>query len=119
MDSSEEQWFRRDSETERSWEAPISKEERQISDSFWATFFAEWTGYNPRHIRWDSWDVFCRPNVGFYELALQKPEREIQQWKVKIHNFLLEYRIYSINRPGRLSNFWTLGVGAYSRLGAY
>ena len=27
----------------------------------------------------------------------------------------LEYRIYSINRPGRLLNFWTLRVGAYSR----
>ena len=25
------------------------------------------------------------------------------------------YRIYSINRPGRLSNFWTLRVDAYSR----
>ena len=24
-----------------------------------------------------------------------------------------EYRIYSINRPGRLLNFWTLRVGAY------
>ena len=34
-------------------------------------------------------------------------------------NFLplseFEYRIYSINRPGRLLNFWTLRVGAYSR----
>ena len=30
-----------------------------------------------------------------------------------------EYRIYSINRPGRLLNFWTLIVGANSRLGAY
>ena len=29
------------------------------------------------------------------------------------------YRIYSINRPGRLLNFWTLRGGAYSRLGAY
>ena len=29
------------------------------------------------------------------------------------------YRIYSINRPGRLLNFWTLKVGAYSRVGAY
>ena len=28
---------------------------------------------------------------------------------------LLDYRIYSINRPGRLLNFWTLKVGAYSR----
>ena len=27
----------------------------------------------------------------------------------------LPYRIYSINRPGRLLNFWTLRVGAYSR----
>ena len=30
-----------------------------------------------------------------------------------------DYRIYSINRPGRLLNFWTLRVGAYSRLSAY
>ena len=37
------------------------------------------------------------------------------------HNTLFKYiyRIYSINRPGRLLNFWTLRVGAYSRLGAY
>ena len=27
----------------------------------------------------------------------------------------LEYRIYSINRPGLLLNFWTLRVGAHSR----
>ena len=26
-----------------------------------------------------------------------------------------KYRIYSINRPGGLLNFWTLIVGAYSR----
>ena len=32
---------------------------------------------------------------------------------------LIDYRIYSINRPGRLLNFWTLRVDAYSRLGAY
>ena len=32
---------------------------------------------------------------------------------------IANYRIYSINRPGRLLNFWTLRVGAYSRLGAY
>ena len=31
----------------------------------------------------------------------------------------ITYRIYSINRPGRLLNFWTLRVGANSRLGAY
>ena len=28
---------------------------------------------------------------------------------------ILLYRIYSINRPERLLNFWTLRVGAYSR----
>ena len=33
----------------------------------------------------------------------------------QINNKLLTYRIYSINRPGRLLNFWTLRVGAYSR----
>ena len=27
----------------------------------------------------------------------------------------VNYRIYSINRPGHLLNFWTLRVGAYSR----
>ena len=27
----------------------------------------------------------------------------------------LKYRIYLIKRPGRLFNFWTLRVGAYSR----
>ena len=26
----------------------------------------------------------------------------------------VEYRIYSINRPGRLLNFWILRMGAYS-----
>ena len=29
--------------------------------------------------------------------------------------YIKGYRIYSINRPGRLLNFWTLRVGAYSR----
>ena len=28
---------------------------------------------------------------------------------------LCNYRIYSFNRPGRLLNFWTLRLGAYSR----
>ena len=32
---------------------------------------------------------------------------------------ILACRIYSIKRPGRLFNFWTFLVGAYSRLGAY
>ena len=31
----------------------------------------------------------------------------------------LSFRIYSINRPRRLLNFWILRVGSYSRLGAY
>ena len=32
-----------------------------------------------------------------------------------VHAVPSKYRIYSINRPGRLLNFWTLRVGAYSR----
>ena len=35
------------------------------------------------------------------------------------YGFQAIYHIYSINHPGRLLNFWTLRVGAYSRLGAY
>ena len=31
----------------------------------------------------------------------------------------LNYRIYSINCPRHLLNFWTSKVGAYSGLGAY
>ena len=36
-------------------------------------------------------------------------------WKIKIKLYGHSYRIYSINRPGRLLNFWALRVGAYSR----
>ena len=32
-----------------------------------------------------------------------------------LHHLFQNYRIYSINRPGRLLNFWTLRVGVYSR----
>ena len=32
---------------------------------------------------------------------------------------LMNYRINLIKHPGRLLNFWTLRVRAYSRLGAY
>ena len=39
--------------------------------------------------------------------------------KISIKHMVWEYRIYSINRPGHLLNFWTLRVGAFSRLGAY
>ena len=35
--------------------------------------------YNPRHISWDSYDVFCPLNVGFCDLISQKPE--IQHWE--------------------------------------
>ena len=34
---------------------------------------------------------------------------------LKINQQRTFFRIYSINRPGRLLNFWTLRVGAYSR----
>ena len=41
-----------------------------------------------------------------------------QRFNVRFEHYL-HYRIYSINRPERLLNFWTLRVGAYWRLGAY
>ena len=45
-------------------------------------------------------------------------KRKRRNWwgkKVKVNSPHSIYRIYSINRPGRLLNFWTLRVGAYSR----
>ena len=36
-------------------------------------------------------------------------------WNAFVWFAKLVYRIYSINRPGRLLNFWTLRGGAYSR----
>lgn len=35
--------------------------------------------HNPRHISWDTCDVFWPPNVGFCKLASQNSE--IQHWK--------------------------------------
>ena len=31
------------------------------------------------------------------------------------HTHIFKYRIYSVNRPGCLLNFWTLRVGPYSK----
>ena len=56
-------------------------------------------------------NVFLRPT-----LLILEPPPPLQ---IIIAQSLRTYRIYSINRPGRLLNFWTLRVGAYSRLGAY
>ena len=41
--------------------------------------------------------------------------RVTNSYPPKIARCKQSYRIYSINRPGRLLNFWTLRVGAYSR----
>ena len=51
------------------------------------------------------------------EQALQETLATEQEKEGELATMSLEfeYRIYSINRPGRLLNFWTLRVGAYSR----
>ena len=45
-------------------------------------------------------------------LSWQRFNLGINHVQVKLD---LVYRIYSINRPGRFFNFWTLRVGAHSR----
>ena len=78
----------------------------------------------------------------YFELGLPVLKREPMRFKINITFFRFYFfclggvqicrhfdtfvfffspigRIYSINRPGRLLNFWTLRVGAYSGLGAY
>ena len=67
-------------------------------------------------------------NRDFLEVKGEESEEGRKRWKkppfaslvpTSAWNGKWTYRIYSINRPGRLLNFWTLRVGAYSRLGAY
>ena len=48
-----------------------------------------------------------------YETSPDSPKNDIVGAIYK--NIKRTYRIYSINRPGRLLNFLTLRVGAYSR----
>ena len=52
--------------------------------------------YNPHHIRWDSWDVFCPPNVGLCELASQK--QKIQHWEGKSTTFC-RYMVFESSVP--------------------
>ena len=49
-----------------------------------AFFESKWN-YNTHLISWDSCDVFCPSNVGFCEVASQKPE--IQHWEGKNTTF--------------------------------
>jgi len=54
-------------------------------------------------------------------LVLSRYPQRLPEPTIKNSPYLSSYgyRIYSINRPGRLLNLRTLRVGAYSRLGAY
>ena len=53
------------------------------------------------------------------ETLVSKLDGEFKRWSGQVRCTITInsriYRIYSINRPGRLLNFWTLRVGAYSR----
>ena len=62
-----------------------------------------------------SYKSLCDQRSYFLHIALAALELLVELW----NQYSFGYRIYSINRPGRLLNFWTFKVGAYSRLGAY
>ena len=62
------------------------------------------------HLEWKAWVIFVS-DVFFVCLVLFC---FVLFWFFLI-SWSRTYRIYSINRPGRLLNFWTLWVGAYSR----
>ena len=59
------------------------------------------------------------PTLTSYENALKLTSAQSSTFYNYKHELtrrnIYIYLIYSINRPGRLSNFWTLRVGAYSR----
>ena len=52
--------------------------------------------YNPRHISWESWDVYCPPNVGLCELASQK--QKVQHWEGKSKTFC-RYTVFAPDVP--------------------
>ena len=71
--------------------------------------------------------ILCYPKTNFLRLILILWLSTLLVWILPLVNDMSEsdndtrrskYRIYSINRPGRLLTL-TLRVGAYSRLGAY
>ena len=59
-------------------------------------FLEEGETYNPRHIGWDSWDVFCPPNVGLHQLASQK--QTTQLWEGKNTTFC-RYMLFAPDVP--------------------
>ena len=59
-------------------------------------FFEEAETYNPRHIGWDSWDVFCPPNVGLCQLASRK--QKTQHWEGKNTTFC-RYMLFAPGVP--------------------
>ena len=50
-----------------------------------------------------------------YKTPIWSGTRTTRQTSCVLLSIIITYRIYSINRPGNLLNFWTLRVGAYSR----
>ena len=62
----------------------------------------------------------CRPAADQSKIPVARKKKplvpRVLLWEL---NYIFMYHIYSINRPGRISNFWTLRVSPYSRLGAY
>ena len=59
-------------------------------------FLEEAETYNPRHIGWDSWDVFCPLNVGLCQLASEK--QKTQHWEVKNTTFC-RYMVFAPDVP--------------------
>ena len=63
--------------------------------------------------------TICFARLCDSRILLFKPRAIVGDHERGVHAVPSKYRIYSITRPGRLLNFWTLRVGAYLRLGAY
>ena len=65
----------------------------------------------------ESWYLLCVTRSHMKRLRFSVYYRFVYSFSrsFQLSFFFFIYRIYSINRPGRLLNFWTLIVGAYSR----
>ena len=65
------------------------------------------------------WEIFTSSAKWAWQEAVILINENIFFFLLELNLILWSYRIYSINRPGRLLNFWILRVSADSRPSAY
>ena len=71
--------------------------------------------WNPDFFTFGGDDNFSGADPGIFDWGVEGDGVQTLVQKGLVSFFVANYRIYSINHPGRLLNVWTVRVGAYSR----